>query len=341
MFDNKVILVTGGTGSFGKEFIRFVIKNYKFKKIIIFSRDELKQHEFRISLSDKELKKVRFFIGDIRDKNRLKMAMQDVNILVHAAALKQVPTIEYNPFEAVKTNIYGAQNIIEASLETKVEKVIALSTDKASSPINVYGATKLVSDKLFIAGNNIKGNRDLSFSCVRYGNVMGSRGSVIPLFLEKSKTGNLTITDPNMTRFNITLEQATKMVLWVLENSYGGEIFVPKIPSYQITDLAEAIGPSCKKIIIGVRSGEKIHEEMITAADSYNTFDLGDYYAIIHPSNEVKRNQYKNHFHSLNLKFDQMKIGLSYNSKENKPYLTVQQIRDLIKTNISSNFNPI
>ena len=248
MFDNKVILVTGGTGSFGKEFIRFVIKNYKFKKIIIFSRDELKQHEFRISLSDKELKKVRFFIGDIRDKNRLKMAMQDVNILVHAAALKQVPTIEYNPFEAVKTNIYGAQNIIEASLETKVEKVIALSTDKASSPINVYGATKLTSDKLFISANNYSGIKNIKFSVVRYGNVFGSRGSVIPIFLNV-KNNNYNITDVNMTRFNITLEEGVKFVIFSLKNMIGGEIFVPKLKSYKITDLVKKQFQIIQKLI--------------------------------------------------------------------------------------------
>lgn len=336
------ILITGGTGSFGKYFLKKLVETYKdLPRIVIYSRDELKQWELQQEYPKSKYPNIRFFLGDIRDLQRLKNALEKIDVVIHAAALKQVTAAEYNPIEFIKTNIIGSENIVRACMDTNVKKVIALSTDKAAAPINVYGATKLVSDKLFIAGNNIKGNRDLSFSCVRYGNVMGSRGSVIPLFLEKSKTGNLTITDPNMTRFNITLEQATKMVLWVLENSYGGEIFVPKIPSYQITDLAEAIGPSCKKIIIGVRSGEKIHEEMITAADSYNTFDLGDYYAIIHPSNEIKRNQYKNHFHSLNLKFDQMKIGLSYNSKENKPYLTVQQIRDLIKTNISSNFNPI
>ena len=225
-------------------------------------------------------------------------------------------------------------------MDTNVKKVIALSTDKAAAAINVYGATKLVSDKLFIAGNNIKGFRELSFSCVRYGNVMGSRGSVIPLFLEKAMHGNLPITDPTMTRFNITLEQASEMVFWALENSIGGEIFVPKIPSYLITDLAEAIGPSCKKTIVGVRSGEKIYEEMITAADSFNTYDLGKYYAIIQPFYGIKKNQYKDHFQSLDLQFNKMEMGSSYNSKDNKPYLSVDEIRELIKTNICKDFKP-
>ncbi len=329
MFDNKVILVTGGTGSFGKEFIRFVIKNYKFKKIIIFSRDELKQHEFRISLSDKELKKVRFFIGDIRDKNRLKMAMQDVNILVHAAALKQVPTIEYNPFEAVKTNIYGAQNIIEASLETKVEKVIALSTDKASSPINVYGATKLTSDKLFISANNYSGIKNIKFSVVRYGNVFGSRGSVIPIFLNV-KNNNYNITDVNMTRFNITLEEGVKFVIFSLKNMIGGEIFVPKLKSYKITDLVNAISNNPKINLIGIRPGEKIHEEMISKFDAVNTLEFKNFFIIL-PDLSFKGISLSTFKKKYPNKPKFCESNFSYNSLENNQYLSVREIKNLIK----------
>ncbi len=336
------ILITGGTGSFGKYFLKKLLERYKTsQRIVIFSRDELKQWELQQIYPKKEYPNLRFFLGDIRDIQRLKIALEKIDIVIHAAALKQVTAAEYNPIEFIKTNIIGSENIVRACMETKVKKVVALSTDKAAAPINVYGATKLVSDKLFIAGNNIKGDKNISFSCVRYGNVMGSRGSVIPLFLEKAPRGYLPITDSSMTRFNITLEKAVEMVFWVLENSLGGEIFVPKIPSYLITDLAEAIGPSCKKEIIGVRCGEKFHEEMITAADSYNSFDLGKYYAIIHPSIEKNNLEYKKHFNSLNLKFDHMKIGSSYNSKENKPYLTIDEIRNLIRENISIDFEPI
>jgi len=336
------ILITGGTGSFGRFFLEKLLnKPEKYKRIVIYSRDELKQWELQQKYPKEKYPNLRFFIGDIRDIERLTHAMENIDIVIHAAALKQVTTAEYNPIEFIKTNIIGSENIVRACLDTKVKKVVALSTDKAAAPINVYGATKLVSDKLFIAGNNIKGERNLRFSCVRYGNVMGSRGSVIPLFLEKCNQGILTITDPKMTRFNITLEQAAKMVFWVLEHSIGGEIFVPKIPSYLITDLAEAIGPNCKKEIIGVRNGEKIHEEMITAADSYNTFDLGDYYAIIQPGNEISKDQYKDYFTSLNLKFDQMKIGSSYNSKDNNDFLTVNEIRKLIRKNIFNDFKPV
>ena len=336
------ILITGGTGSFGKFFLKQLLTKYKnTERIVIYSRDELKQWELQQIYPPEKYPNLRFFLGDIRDIQRLKIALENIDIIIHAAALKQVSAAEYNPIEFIKTNIIVSENIVRASMDTNVKKVIALSTDKAAAPINVYGATKLVSDKLFIAGNNIKGDRELTFSCVRYGNVMGSRGSVIPLFLEKSLEGYLPITDPTMTRFNITLEQASEMVFWVLENSMGGEIFVPKIPSYLIKDMAEAIGPSCKKTIIGVRSGEKIHEEMITTADSFNSFDLGKYYAIIHPYNEIKLNQYKDHFHSLNLQFNKMRMGFSYNSKDNKPYLTIDEIRALIKKNLLKDFKPI
>tara|TARA_Y100001933_G_C19008193_1_gene567534 strand:- start:1858 stop:2889 length:1032 start_codon:yes stop_codon:yes gene_type:complete len=336
------ILITGGTGSFGKYFLKKLLNNYKkIKRVVIYSRDELKQWELQQEFPKDKFPNLRFFIGDIRDMNRLKHALEKIDVVIHAAALKQVSAAEYNPIEFIKTNIIGSENIVRACMETKVKKVVALSTDKAAAPINVYGATKLVSDKLFIAGNNVKGDKNLSFSCVRYGNVMGSRGSVIPLFIKESATGTLPITDLEMTRFNITLEQAVQMVFWVLEHSIGGEIFVPKIPSYLIKDLAEAIGPNCKKKIIGIRNGEKIHEEMITAADSYNTFDLGKYYAIIHPSNEINKHEYECHFKSHSLKFDQMRVGYSYNSKDNKPYLTIDEIRKLIRTNLAKEFKPI
>ena len=336
------ILITGGTGSFGKFFVQKLLDQpSKYKRIVIYSRDELKQWELQQQFPKENYPNLRFFLGDIRDANRLRHALEKIDIVIHAAALKQVTAAEYNPIEFIKTNIIGSENIVRACLDTDVKQVIALSTDKAAAPINVYGATKLVSDKLFIAGNNIKGSRNLKFSCVRYGNVMGSRGSVIPLFLEKAKKGILPITDPKMTRFNITLEKAAEMVFWVLEHAKGGEIFVPKIPSYLITDLAEAIGPNCKKEIIGVRNGEKIHEEMITPADSYNTFDLGKYYAILQQSNEISQNEYKRYFKSLNLNFDQMRMGTSYNSKDNGSFLTVREIRDLIKKNICKEFEPI
>lgn len=340
-FESSNILITGGTGSFGKYFLNKLLQRCKNSpRIVIYSRDELKQWELQQQYPRDKYPNLRFFLGDIRDINRLKSALERIEIVVHAAALKQVTAAEYNPIEFIKTNIIGSENIVRACLETGVKKVVALSTDKAAAPINVYGATKLVSDKLFIAGNNIKGNREISFSCVRYGNVMGSRGSVIPLFLKRANTGILPITDPKMTRFNITLEQASEMVFWVLNNSIGGEIFVPKIPSYLIEDLAEAIGPNCEKKIIGVRQGEKIHEEMITSADSYSTYDLGEYYAIINPSNELNKKEYKNYYHSLDLNFEQMRIGSSYNSKDNIHFLTVQQLRDLIKKNISAEFIP-
>ena len=275
MLSNKSILITGGTGSLGKALTKHILnKCPDVKKIIIFSRDEQKQFQMAQEFPESTYPQMRYFIGDIRDYERLKRALRGVDYLIHAAAMKHVPIAEYNPMECVKTNILGAENVINACLETSVERVVALSTDKAAAPINLYGATKLASDKLFIAANNIKGWNPIRFSVVRYGNVMGSNGSVIPFFLDKVKTGVLPITDPTMTRFNITLQGGVNMVMHALENAWGGELFVPKIPSYRILDVAEAIGPNCEKKIIGIRPGEKVHEEMITSSDSFNTFGI-------------------------------------------------------------------
>src|SRR5680860_197164 len=280
MLNNKSILITGGTGSFGKMFVKTILERYPdVKRLVIYSRDELKQYEMAQSYPENKFPQIRFFIGNVRDLSRLKRACEGIDVIIHAAALKHVPIAEYNPDEFIKTNIGGAQNVVDAALATNIKIVVALSTDKAAAPINLYGATKLVSDKLFIAANNIKGNRDLRFSIVRYGNVMGSRGSVIPFFIKKAKECNeLPITDLGMTRFNISLEDGVEMVLWAIENALGGEIFVPKIASYKIKTVAEAIAPNAKLIEIGIRPGEKLHEEMITCNDSYNTIEFDKYY---------------------------------------------------------------
>ena len=293
---NLSILITGGTGSFGNAMTNYLCKNYKLKRLVIFSRDELKQYNMQQKFPLKKYPFIRFFIGDIRDEKRLTRAFSEIDLVIHAAALKQVPTAEYNPFETINTNILGAQNVIEAALNTKVKKVIALSTDKASSPINLYGATKLCSDKLFSVANIYAGKRDISFSVVRYGNVMGSRGSVIPLFLEQAKRNNLNITDPKMTRFNITLEESVKLVIWSILNSYGSEIVVPKIPSYRILDIAKSISPRGKIEIIGIRPGEKLHEEMISFEESRNTIELKNYYIILQSNNKKQLAYYKNKF---------------------------------------------
>ncbi|ADE13583.1 polysaccharide biosynthesis protein CapD [Nitrosococcus halophilus Nc 4] len=323
----KHILITGGTGSFGRAFVRSVLDRYPdIERLVVFSRDELKQFEMSQEFSPSDHPGLRYFIGDVRDYDRLRRAMEGIDTVIHAAALKQVPAAEYNPFEAIKTNVLGAQNVIEAALDTGVQRVIALSTDKAAAPINLYGATKLCADKLFTAANNIRGHRDIRFAVVRYGNVMGSRGSVIPFFLERRKTGVLPITDPSMTRFNISLQEGVNMVLWAVENAQGGEIFVPKIPSYRITDLAMAIGPDCEHKVIGIRPGEKIHEEMITASDSINTVDLGRYFAILPMAAKYNRRQYceRNGCHSV-------EPGFAYNSGTNQEFLTVKQLRELIR----------
>lgn len=334
MFDGQTrILVTGGTGSFGKAFTRHVLKKYpNIKRLVIFSRDELKQWEMQNEFPSHLYPQLRFFLGDVRDQDRLKRALNGIDTVIHAAALKQVPAAEYNPIEFINTNVLGAENVVQACLDSDVERVVALSTDKAAAPINLYGATKLCSDKLFVAANNVRGRPNLRFSVVRYGNVMGSRGSVIPFFLAKAKEGELPITDSQMTRFNISLQEGVEMVIWALMNAKGGELFVPKIPSYRITDLAEAIGPSCKKPIVGIRPGEKIHEEMITQADSFSTYDLGPYYAIL-PHHYVESDR--------DLPISLVKPGFSYNSGTNPDFLTIQQIRMLIVNHIDPEFAPI
>lgn len=330
MLDNKSVLITGGTGSFGKAFVRTVLTRYPhIRRLVVYSRDELKQFEMSQVFSDRDFPGLRYFIGDIRDEARLRRALEGVDVVVHAAALKQVPAAEYNPFECIKTNVLGAQNLVEACLDAGVSRVVALSTDKAAAPINLYGATKLCSDKLFVAANNIKGSRDIRFSVVRYGNVMGSRGSVIPFFLERRKTGVLPITDTRMTRFNISLEEGVDMVLWSLENTLGGEVLVPKIPSYRITDLARAVGPDCRIEVVGIRPGEKIHEEMITASDSPNTVDLGRYYAIL-PSNGA----YSVEEYCARHGGKRVEPGFSYNSGSNPEFLTPQQLKTLIDEHV-------
>jgi len=336
MLNERSILITGGTGSFGKKFTEIILKRYSgLKRLVIFSRDELKQYEMSLNYPESKYPQVRFFIGDVRDGARLKRAFEGIDLVIHAAALKQVPAAEYNPDEFIKTNIGGAQNVIDAALSTDVKIVIALSTDKAAAPINLYGATKLVSDKLFIAGNNIKGKRNLRFSVVRYGNVMGSRGSVIPFFLQKAKNGNkLPITHKEMTRFNISLEDGVEMVLWAIENALGGEIFVPKIPSYKIETVAKAIAPNAILEDIGIRPGEKLHEEMITESDSYNTIEFDKYYAIL-PSDAPKE-KYLKHFNGW-----EVPNGFKYNSGTNSNWVEVEEMRQLIKQYVDPDFKPI
>ena len=328
------ILLTGGTGSFGQAFIDSLLSKYpKIKRIVIFSRDELKQDLMSRRFPESKFKGIRYFLGDVRDYNRLLRAFDGIDIVIHAAALKQVPAAEYNPIEFIKTNVLGAQNIIEASIEKKIKKVITLSSDKACSPINLYGATKLCSDKLFVAANNYAGG--CSFSVVRYGNVMGSRGSVIPMFMEQSKKNVLYLTDPRMTRFNITLSEAVEMVFFALKNTFGSEILVPKIPSYNIMDLVKAIGTTCKIKYIGLRPGEKIHEEMISESDSFTTFDLGKYYAILPNLNKKILDKY------ARFKAKKVKQNFKYNSGTNKRFLSIKEIRLLITKNISKEFKPV
>ena len=329
--DDSSILITGGTGSFGQELVKIILsKHPKIKRLVIFSRDELKQYEMEKIFSTSIYPGVRYFIGDVRDRNRVESAFDGIDLVVHAAALKQVPIAEYNPFEFIKTNILGAQNVIEASISKDVKKVVALSTDKAAAPINLYGATKLCSDKLFIAANNIVGKRNLAFSVVRYGNVMGSRGSVIPLFINQRDSGTLTLTSENMTRFNLSLRQGVEIVLWTVENSLGGEIIVPKIPSYKIMDLVKAIAPKAKVKIVGIRPGEKLHEDMITASDSVNTLDIGAYYAILPNANKDSQNKYLSHFGGK-----LVLPGFTYNSGTNSNFLSVEDLKNILKNEIN------
>lgn len=334
MLNGKSILITGGTGSLGKALTKTIFEKWpNVKRLVIFSRDEQKQFQMAQEYPESTYPAIRYFIGDVRDIDRLKRAVSGIDYVIHAAAMKHVHIAEYNPDECVKTNIGGAQNLIQACLNSTVSKVVALSTDKACAPINLYGATKLTSDKLFIAANNIKGSQDIRFSVVRYGNVMGSNGSVIPFFMNKRESGVLPITDPNMTRFNISLAGGVEMVLHALENAWGGELFVPKIPSYRITDIAKAIGPNCRYEVVGIRPGEKIHEEMITPSDSFNTFDLGKYFVIIPSLPNWNKDKFISTF-----KANLVSEGFSYNSGENTEWETVNSLRNLIKEHLYSDF---
>jgi UDP-N-acetylglucosamine 4,6-dehydratase (inverting) len=335
MLNNKSILITGGTGSLGKALVRRILQKWPdVRRLVVFSRDEQKQFLMEQEFPLHKYKCMRYFIGDVRDYNRVKRSLNGIDFVIHAAAMKHVHIAEYNPDECVKTNIGGAENIIKACLETNVSRVVALSTDKACAPINLYGATKLASDKLFIAANNIKGEKDIRFSVVRYGNVMGSNGSVIPFFLEKRKGGFLPITDPNMTRFNISLDEGVEMVLFALENAWGGELYVPKIPSYKITDVATAIAPNCELKIVGIRPGEKIHEEMISASDSYSSYDLGTYFVILPQVPSWNLVDFISHHKAI-----AVDRGFCYNSGNNSEWLTVESIRNLIRTHLDPNFS--
>lgn len=335
MLNNKSVLITGGTGSFGKKFIETILDRYpEVKRIVIYSRDELKQFEIKQKYPAKEFPQLRFFIGDVRDKDRMIQACEGIDVIIHAAAIKQVDTAEYNPTECIRTNVDGAENVIHAALQCGVKDVVALSTDKACAPINLYGATKLASDKLFTAANNIKGSKDIKFSVVRYGNVMGSRGSVIPFFIERKKEGVLPITHEEMTRFNISLQDGVNMVMYAIEHHIGGEIFVPKIPSYKILDIAKAIAPECETKVVGIRPGEKLHEEMITDTDSLNTIDLGKYYAILPSvSFTYTEEEFMKHHNATKVPF-----GFKYNSGTNTEWETIESLRTLIKEHVNPDF---
>jgi UDP-N-acetylglucosamine 4,6-dehydratase len=331
MLNHQSILITGGTGSLGKQLTKTILAKWpEVKRLVIYSRDEQKQFQMAQEYPADKYPNIRFFIGDVRDLDRLKRAFNGIDYVIHAAAMKHVHIAEYNPDECVKTNIGGAENVIKASLSSGVSKVVALSTDKACAPINLYGATKLTSDKLFIAANNIRGTQDIQFSVVRYGNVMGSNGSVIPFFLKKKASGVLPITEPSMTRFNISLDDGVKMVLHALEHAWGGELFVPKIPSYRITDLAEAIGPECERPVIGIRPGEKIHEEMITSSDSFTTYDLGKYYVILPQVPAWKLENFIAIHNAV-----KVPAGFNYTSGANEEFLTVEELRDLITKHVA------
>ena len=337
MLNSKSVLITGGTGSFGKKFVETILRDYpNVKRIVIYSRDELKQFELKQKYPESKYPQLRFFIGDVRDGERLKRACEGIDVIIHAAAIKQVDTAEYNPEECIKTNVHGAQNVINAALQTGVKHVVALSTDKACAPINLYGATKLTSDKLFVAANNIKGARELKFSVVRYGNVMGSRGSVIPFFINKRDSGakELPITDMRMTRFNISLQGGVDLVMYAIGHHLGGEIFIPKIPSYHIADVARAIAPELPLKEIGIRPGEKLHEEMITPTDALNTIDLGPYYAILPSVSDRYTNEdFVKHHNAIYVPQD-----FHYSSDKNTDWETVESMRENIKKYIDPNF---
>jgi UDP-N-acetylglucosamine 4,6-dehydratase len=322
-WDKLTVLVTGGTGSFGKKFVEIMLREYHPKKLIVYSRDELKQHEMRQVYPDTRQSPMRYFIGDVRDKDRLYRAVQKVDILIHAAAVKQVPTCEYNPLEAVKTNINGAANVIDAAIDAGVRKVMALSTDKAVNPINLYGATKLVAEKLFVQANAYSGHEGTRFSCVRYGNVVGSRGSVIPLFRRQLRTGRITVTDERMTRFWITLEQGVRFVIRSIELMQGGEVFVPKIHSMRMTDLAEVVAPGCEREVIGIRSGEKLHEMLISPDESRYTLQFHDMY-IIQPVHSWWKEL--NYDHG-----DPMEDGAKYSSDTNEKWLAKEELNNMIE----------
>lgn len=335
-WDNKSVLITGGTGSLGRKLTSHILNNFpEVRRVIIYSRDEQKQFIMAQDYPINKYPQIRFLVGDVRDYLRLERAMSGVDYVIHAAAMKHVHIAEYNPDECVKTNINGAQNVIQACLKTNVTRVVALSTDKACAPINLYGATKLASDKLFVAANNFTGLQEIRFSVVRYGNVMGSNGSVIPFFMNKKKEGILPITSDKMTRFNISLQAGVDMVMNALLNAWGGEIFIPKIPSYKILDIANAIGPDCDKPVVGIRPGEKIHEEMITTSDSYNTFDLGEYFIILPTVPRWNLDEFK-------AKFKAVKVseGFSYNSGTNTEWETIDSLRKLIVEHVDPNFRP-
>jgi UDP-N-acetylglucosamine 4,6-dehydratase len=332
--NGKSILITGGTGSFGKMFTKLILeRNPDVKRLVILSRDEQKHFNMSMEFPENRYPAMRYFIGDVRDKDRLERAFEGIDIVIHAAAMKHVHLAEYNPSECIKTNINGAENVIAAAIKCGVKNVVALSTDKACAPINLYGATKLTSDKLFIAANNIKGSRDVKFSVVRYGNVMGSNGSVMPFFLNKRKEGVLPITDKKMTRFNISLQDGCQMVFDAIEKAWGGELFVPKIPSYKIVDVATAIGPDCRQDEVGIRPGEKLHEEMITVSDALNTYDIGKYYAILPQQTIFDREKFIEHF-----KAKLVDPNFSYNSGDNKEWETIESLRELVKIHVDPNF---
>ncbi|MDD4640945.1 MAG: UDP-N-acetylglucosamine 4,6-dehydratase (inverting) [Bacteroidales bacterium] len=335
MLNNSSVLITGGTGSLGKALTRTIFSKYPgIKRLVIYSRDEQKQFVMDQEFPFEKYPQIRFFIGDVRDRERLVRAMSGIDYVIHAAAMKHVHIAEYNPSECVKTNVGGAQNVIDACLMTEVKGVVALSTDKACAPINLYGATKLTSDKLFVAANRIKGTKDIRFSVVRYGNVMASNGSVIPFFMEKKKQGWIPITDPQMTRFNIPIQEGVEMVLYALEQAWGGEIFVPKIPSYRITDLAEAVAPGCEQRTVGIRPGEKLHEEMITASDSYYTYDLGPYYVILPQRPLFKIDDFIGQF-----KAKKVPPGFHYSSDQNSDWESIESIRHKIRQYLDPEFN--